>query len=250
MIHILSISASDTSGGAGMQQDVKVAHDFGCWALSVLSGLTCQTFERVRQMQPVDTDFLKSQLQVCLETAPIAAVKIGALCSIENMRVVHAFLERHKPQWVVIDPVMASTDGTLLGGHPQWNNELVQLFKYATVVTPNKIEFEKLTNAHCNSIEEAIEVARTFAKQWNTTILLKGGHFDSHDIQEALVSAQGVLRYEYPRLQWNYQHGTGCTLSTALACCLAQQGNVQLAYEEATRYLRDWYTGRNEDGRQ
>jgi hydroxymethylpyrimidine/phosphomethylpyrimidine kinase len=241
MDYFLTIAASDNSGGAGIQQDIKVAHDLDYWALSAITGITVQNFKTVYDVQAVKPCLLKSQIKQCFQSFEVKTVKIGAICSRENLKVIADCLKKFSPQHVVLDPVLFST-----GGMPFLDTFLLNilqetLFPLTELITPNKPEFELLTNHKINSIDEGIEIATDKCKEWNTSVLLKGGHFNETLIREALITQTDVYRFERNRKIFSYSHGTGCTLSSALACFIGKNISLYNSYLLSSKYLVDFY---------
>ncbi len=242
MDYFLTIAASDNSGGAGIQQDLKVAHALGYWGLSALTGITVQNFEQLTAMQTVDADLLGKQIESCFRSFPVKTVKIGAICSTENISVIAHYLKKFQPQTVVLDTVLASTRGASLLEDNATSVLQEELFACTTLTTPNKHEFEKLTDIEINSMDEAIEIAKQKCSEWNTSILLKGGHFSGKTIREALVTKENVFRFERERESFSaYSHGTGCTLSSAMACYLGQNHSLIESYHAASDFLLKMY---------
>ena len=237
----LTIAASDNSGGAGIQQDIKVAHDLGYWALTAITGITVQNFKEVKKIEAVDSSLLQYQIEQCCSSFPVQTIKTGALCSLENIEVIAYCLKKYNIKNVVLDPVLSSTSGKAFLEKPSLNVLMNELFPLTELITPNKPEFEILTNRKCNTIEEGIEIAKNFCKEWQTSILLKGGHFNDSKIKEALVTKTKVYRFERERNNYTYQHGTGCTLSSALACFLGEGLSLQNAYWKSSEYLVKLY---------
>lgn len=241
MDYFLTIAASDNSGGAGIQQDIKVAHDLGYWALSAITGITVQNFKNVFDVEAINPCLLKSQIEQCFLSFPVKAVKIGAICSRENMIVIADCLKKFPHKNVVLDPVLFST-----GGAPFLDTSLLTflqetLFPLTELITPNKPEFELLTNHKITSIDEAIMIATDKCKEWNTSILLKGGHFNETLIREALITKTDVYHFERKRKTFSYSHGTGCTLSSALACFIGKNISLYNSYSLSSKYLIDFY---------
>lgn len=243
MNYFLTIAASDTSGGAGVQQDVKVASDFGFWALSAITGITVQNFKTVFKIKACSSDILKFQIEQCFSSFPVKAVKIGAICNKENAIVIADCLKEFSAENVILDPVLSSSGGTSFLETTAINYLQETLFPLTALVTPNKPEFELLVNQNIGTIEEAIEIATKKCKEWNTSILLKGGHYDDTKIKEALVTKTDLFCFERERKEFSYSHGTGCTLSSALACCLGNNYSLIDSYTLASKYLVDLYSG-------
>lgn len=241
MKYFLTIAASDNSGGAGIQQDIKVAYNHGYWALSAITGITVQNFEHVFHLEPVNPMLLKSQIDQCFQSFAIEAVKIGAICSEQNLLCIANCLEQYTPKHVVLDPVLFSTSGM-----PFLDSSLLtvlkkRVFPYVELITPNKPEFEILSNCNINTLEEGVAVATEKCLEWGVSILLKGGHFEAESIQEALITQCGVIYYSRKREIFPYNHGSGCTLSTALSCNLGSNMSLAESYTKASEYLVSYF---------
>jgi len=241
MEYFLTIAASDNSGGAGIQQDIKVAHDLGYWPLSAITGITVQNFNQVFGIEAVSSPLLKAQILHCFLSFQVAAVKIGAICSTENIMAIVNMLKQYPQKHVVLDPVLFSTGGVPFLDTSALNILQETLFPLTELITPNKPEFELLTNQKIQSIDEAIEIAKEKCKDWGTSILLKGGHFDEIMIKEVLVTPAHVYRFERKRKTFSYSHGTGCTLSSALACYLGRNKSLYDSYLLSSKYLIEFY---------
>ena len=242
MEYFLTIAASDSSGGAGIQQDCKVAHDLGYWALSALTGITVQNFEKVFAAEPVDPDLLQFQIENLFLSFPIRTVKIGAICNQENLKVISNCLKKIPKIHVVLDPVLASTSGKALFDSSALHLLKEELFPLCELITPNKQEFELLADCKINTLEEGIEIAKEKSREWSTSVLLKGGHFKDDKIREALIGQNEVYHFEKKRKNFEYQHGTGCTLSTAVSCFLGENESILNSCRLASDYLDEHYS--------
>lgn len=242
MDYFLTIAASDTSGGAGIQQDIKVAHNLGYWALSALTGITVQNFQHVFEIQAVSPTLLSSQIEQCLLSFPLKAIKIGAICSEENIQVITNCLKKYPQKHVVLDPVLASTGGEPFLNHSSLSVLQKELFPLTELITPNKPELELLSNNSIHTLDDAIEIAKEKSAEWNTTILLKGGHYSGEKIKEALVTPTNIICFQRDRKEFTYSHGTGCTLSSALACYLGKGETMSNAYKLASKLVIDFYS--------
>ena len=237
MDYFLTIAASDNSGGAGIQQDMKVAHNLDYWALSAITGITVQNFDKVFAVEAVKPDLLKSQIMQCLQSFQVKVIKIGAICSYENIQVIAECLNDFPVKHVVLDPVLFASDGTTLSGTNSLSLLIKKLFPLTELITPNRHEFELLTNKKIGSIEDGIEIAIDKCREWNTSILLKGGHFNSPVINEAIITPKDIFRFRHERKTFSYSHGTGCTLSSALACFIGKNNSLCDSYSLATNFL-------------
>src|SRR4030042_3104600 len=204
MKFFLTIAASDNSGGAGVQQDIKVAHDLGYWALSAITGISVQNFKEVFELEPINPGLLQSQIEQCCASFPVHAIKIGAICSIKNMMVIADCLKKYPLKHVVLDPVLFSTSGKAFLDESLLHVLKEKLFPLTELITPNKPEFEILTNRKINTIDEGIEIAKDNCTAWNTSILLKGGHFNDVNIKEALITKTNVYRFERESITFKY----------------------------------------------
>lgn len=243
MKYFLTIAAADNSGGAGIQQDIKVAWDLGYWPLSAITGLTVQNFTRALRIEPVDSKLLYEQIAHCLKDFPVSAVKIGAMTGQANMRIIIRALKEFRPKIVVLDPVIATSSSMPFMPAEAIDELVSSLVPLVAVVTPNAVEFAMMAGVEINSFEQAVEVAQKKAEQWQTTIILKGGHFNDKLVREAIVSRDSVMTFEHERRDFSkYSHGTGCTFSSALACQMASGLPIEQAYSKATEYLVNFYT--------
>ncbi len=241
MNYFLTIAASDNSGGAGIQQDIKVAHDLGYWALSAVTGITVQDFHKAYNIKAVNSMLLQKQIERCFTSFTVKVVKIGAVCSLDNSKVIVDCFKRFKVDCIVLDPVLSASDGVNLTDSNVIDHFRKELFPLTSVITPNKPEFEILSDEKFNTIDEGVEIAELKCKEWGVAIFLKGGHFNGAVIKEALITSDSVFRFENPRLSLKYQHGTGCMLSSALACYLGNGFSMIEAIQHASTYLRRYY---------
>ncbi len=242
MKYFLTIAASDNSGGAGVQQDIKVAWDLGYWPLSAITGITVQNFSRARLIEPVAGDLLIEQIAESLGSFPVSVVKIGALTGAESVQAVIRALEQFRPGLVVLDPVIATSSGKLFLPGEARQDMVSALLPLTTVITPNAIELGLMSGEKISGFDHAVEIARRKVKEWGTSIIVKGGHFNDPVVREAIVTGNNVKLFSHGRLDFSrYSHGTGCTFSSALACYLADGYSLPEAYERATEYLVHFY---------
>ena len=224
----LSIAGSDPSGGAGIQADLKTFADHGVYGMAVLTALTAQNTAAVSAVHPVPPEFVAEQLRMVLADLPVGAVKIGMLANAGVIRAVAAGL-RDYPGPVVLDPVMVSTSGhRLLDPHAE-ETLLTELLPLATVVTPNLPEAELVL---------AGASPATFAQRTGVAILLKDGHNTEAVVRDLLALPDGRSQTsEHPRIPSRNTHGTGCTLSSAIAARLACGEPLERAVEGALHWL-------------
>ncbi|MCD4829134.1 MAG: hydroxymethylpyrimidine/phosphomethylpyrimidine kinase [Candidatus Cloacimonetes bacterium] len=230
MTFVLCVSASDSSGGAGMQRDVAVARAHGCHALSALTGITVQTHSGLLHAEAVSLALLRRQLEACLTHYPVAAVKVGALCDVEQVGVLADALSGVTAP-IVLDPVFAPTAGAaFLHDVAAYRERLLPL---AAVVTPNRQELARLAELPVDTPEQ-VEAAVLLL---TVPVFVTGGHFAGEEIVEWLVRRGEVDVFRKPRLSLRETHGTGCALSTALACRLAQGEPLSVACRAASAWV-------------
>lgn len=217
---ILTIAGSDTSAGAGIQQDLKTITALGHYAVTVPTALTAQNTVGVQRVMAVPDDMLRAQLDSVLSDISVAAVKIGMIPNGESARVITAAVSQLRVP-VVCDPVMLSTSGTQLMADECIDYIMQTLFPLCTLVTPNLPEALRLSGLPAGSDAEAM--GRRLVSMCGTAFLLKGGHAEGRLMRDILYCPDGE-RHEYcsPRIDSPNLHGTGCTLSSAVAALLAE----------------------------
>jgi hydroxymethylpyrimidine/phosphomethylpyrimidine kinase len=245
---VLAIAGSDPSGGAGIQADLKSIAANGGYGMAAITALTAQNTQGVRSVHVPPASFLSEQLEAISDDIRVDAVKIGMLGDSEVIRVVRDWLERVRPNIVVLDPVMVATSGDRLLQESA-EAALRSLLPLADLLTPNLIELALLLDeALASDWEAALEQGRRLAAQTGATVLVKGGHLDGGDCPDALVNAGGVLAREVvvvpgDRVLTRNSHGTGCSLSSALATVQARLGD----WEAALREVKPWLQGALEE---
>jgi hydroxymethylpyrimidine/phosphomethylpyrimidine kinase len=241
MNYFLTIAASDNSGGAGIQQDLKVARELGYWGLSAITGITIQDFNRLISVYPISPEILSEQIEMNMKTFQINCTKIGAICSEDNIKVISEILQKNKLKNIVLDPVFAPSQGVEF-----IQSKSIKLFRdnllpFINILTPNKAELSLLTEKKVTNFEEGIEISKELCNQYNCSIYLKGGHFEDNPIKEALITHNNVSLIGKGRLTLNYSHGTGCTFSTALSCYLGNGSDLKRACIRASEFVSKLY---------
>ncbi len=221
---VLTIAGSDTCAGAGIQQDLKTVTALGHYAVTVVTALTAQNTTGVQSVMAVPADMLQAQLDSVLSDVEVAAVKIGMIPDAQSARIITDTLSHiHVP--IVCDPVMLSTSGTQLMSDECMDAIKLGLFPLCTLVTPNIPESERLLDAH---VAKVCDVGRMLVERYGTSFLIKGGHAGGNMMTDRLYCADGSVReYTSPRIATTNLHGTGCTLSSAVAALLAEGKNLQ-----------------------
>jgi len=233
--NILSIAGSDPSGGAGIQADLKAIAANGGYGMCVITALTAQNTQGVSAVQAIDGDFVLAQLESISADIQIDAIKIGMLANAEVIRAVSSWLNTVDAP-VVLDPVMVATSGDRL---LEDESALDSLLDRACVITPNLLELASLLReAAATQWPQVLEQAQRLAAKHDVLVLAKGGHLAGDFCPDALVSSTGVLaEFSSPRHQTKNTHGTGCTLSSALATIYATDGDWIQALEKSKAYL-------------
>ncbi len=236
MHKILTIAGSDSGGGSGIQADLKTIQSLGGYGMSVITALTAQNTLGIKSIQPVDPDFVALQMDAVLEDIGADSIKIGMLANAGIVRVVAERIAKHHIEKVVIDPVMASTTGDALLDERGREALVKELFPLGYVITPNIPESEILTKKKIAGLSDMKKAARRIRKMGPKNVLVKGGHLEEAPID---ILHDGYQDYEFysQRAGTRHTHGTGCTLSSALATFLAQGLPLMESIDKAKRYL-------------
>ncbi|MBV9991759.1 MAG: bifunctional hydroxymethylpyrimidine kinase/phosphomethylpyrimidine kinase [Alphaproteobacteria bacterium] len=228
---LLIVAGSDSSGGAGIQADIKTAQAFGCYAMTAITAVTAQNTRGVGAIHAVPPDMVAAQIKACLTDIGVDAIKIGMLGTTKLIKAVAAALPKAVP--IVLDPVMVSTSGDRLLPDTAVVTLVKELFPRATLVTPNLPEAKALVGRG-----DAESAARKLMAMGARAALIKGGHATNATVDDVMVWRGGVETYAFPRIRTRHTHGTGCTLSTAIACGLAQHLSLPLAVGRAREYVQ------------
>ena len=232
----LSIAGSDSCGGAGIQADIKTMTMNGVYAMSAITALTAQNTTGVRAIQESTPEFLKEQIDAVFEDIYPDAVKIGMVSSSELIRVIAERLRYYQATNVVVDPVMVATSGSSLMKTDAVQTLCQELLPIATLITPNIPEAEVLSGMTIESKEEMVTAIKQIGETYGCSVLLKGGHRvnDAND----LLYANGELRwFKGKRIDNPNTHGTGCTLSSAIAANLAKGFSLTESVKRAKAYI-------------
>ncbi|KRC00488.1 hydroxymethylpyrimidine/phosphomethylpyrimidine kinase [Hydrogenophaga sp. Root209] len=248
---VLSIAGSDSGGGAGIQADLKTFAALGCYGMTAITALTAQNTLGVSAIHGVPPEMLKAQLCAVFDDIGVDAVKIGMLHAPDIVRTVAWALKHYKVQRVVLDPVMVATSGDALITPTTVQVLVDELFPLATLITPNLDEAALLLGRTIESANELEAAARDLFAMGAPAVLLKGGHLPGDEVADLLVTGTGpVQRLASPRIASRNTHGTGCTLSSAIAAHLALGEPLDRAVAQARRYIlqaieqgADVYTG-------
>jgi len=233
---ILTIAGSDCSGGAGIQADIKTITAHKMYAMSAITALTAQNTTGVYGIEEVTPEFVGQQIDCIFNDICPDAVKIGMVSSTKIIEVIVAKLIQYKPKNIVIDPVMVSTSGSKLLCDDAMNTLITKLIPLATVITPNIPEAEVLCGFSIKNENDMIKAAKEISKILKGAVLVKGGHLVS-DAVDLLYENGNIHWFRTKRVENPNTHGTGCTLSSAIACNLAEGKSLTISIEDAKAYL-------------
>ena len=232
----LSIAGSDSGGGAGIQADIKTMTMNGVYAMTAITALTAQNTTGVSEIVTVEPEFLSAQLDAVFEDIRPDAVKIGMVASAELICVIAKRLKFYKAEHIVVDPVMVATSGSRLMQTEAVTALVEELLPLATVVTPNIPEAELLSGISIAGKEDMVRVAKKIGDICGCAVLLKGGHSIS-DANDLLYSNGTCCWFEGKRIENPNTHGTGCTLSSAIAANLAKGFSLEDSVQRAKEYI-------------
>ena len=236
---VLSIAGSDSGGGAGIQADLKTISALGCFGMTAITALTAQNTQGVRAIHAVPPQMLANQIDAVLEDIGVDAVKIGMLHSPEIVRTVAQAIARHAMHNVVFDPVMVATSGAVLIDDSAVSVLVQELFPQVALITPNLDEAALLVKRPLRSEGDMQQAANRLLAMGAQAVLLKGGHLQGEVVSDLLALANGqTLWMRDPRIHTHNTHGTGCTLSSAVASHLALGQDLVQAVQSARRYIR------------
>lgn len=229
---VMVFAGHDPSGGAGIQADIETLASLGCHPCTVITALTAQDSQNVKDFMPASATFMVEQARAVLEDMPVAAFKIGMTASIDIIQAIHTLLQDYSDVPVVFDPVMAGGGGGSLS-----KQDLVEAFHdllipYSTIVTPNTVEAKQL----CSDADTLDACAQQLMAQGTEYVLITGGHEKTSDIVNRLWGHRKFLsEYQQKRVE-NEFHGTGCTLASAIAGYLAHGASMEVAVRDAQSY--------------
>ena len=232
----LTIAGSDCSGGAGIQADLKTMTMNGVYAMSAITALTAQNTTGVRAIQESTPDFLKQQLDAIFEDIYPDAVKIGMVASSQLIRVIADRLRYYNAKNVVVDPVMVATSGSALLKNDAVETLTKELLPIATLVTPNIPEAQVLSGLTIETKEDMVSAAKQIGDSYHCAVLLKGGH-SNNDANDLLYANGEMVWFKGKRIHNPNTHGTGCTLSSAIASNLAKGYTLAESVQRAKDYI-------------
>jgi hydroxymethylpyrimidine/phosphomethylpyrimidine kinase len=235
----MTFAATDPSGGAGLQADILALASIGCHPLSVVTGITVQDTVGVESVMALDADWINDQARTILEDVQISAFKLGLLGSVENVAVIAEIVADYPDVPLLIDPILTSGRGDELSSEEMQAAVCELLFPQATLITPNSIEARRLAfydegeEVKYSALEES---AQRLMQMGASYVLITGTHERSTDVVNSLYGTDGLIKeYHWERLAGSY-HGSGCTLTSAIAACLAHGLTIEDAIQEAQEY--------------
>ena len=236
---VLTIAGSDSSGGAGIQADIKAISALGSYAASVITSVTAQNTLGVQGIHPIPTDMVRQQIESVMDDLHPNAIKIGMVCDMEIAHTIATCIQKYRPHWVVYDPVMVSTSGHKLMTDETINIIRRELIPLASLITPNLHEARILSGLVLKDEGEMEKGAELLGKTYECSVLVKGGHLEEGEMCDVLYNAEEhqCFRYHAPKIESRNLHGTGCTLSSAIATKLAQGHSLKEAIALAKDYV-------------
>ncbi|MCM1506726.1 MAG: bifunctional hydroxymethylpyrimidine kinase/phosphomethylpyrimidine kinase [Ruminococcus flavefaciens] len=238
MKKVLTIAGSDSSGGAGIQADIKTMTMHGVYAMSAITALTAQNTTGVRSIYPVTPDFLAQQIDMVFEDIRPDAVKIGMVSSPELAEVIAERLVFYRAENIVTDPVAVATSGSELSTSEAYEIIKKKLFPISRLITPNIPETELISGMRIESSEDMEKVSEYISEKYNCAVMCKGGHCKENADDFLFSKGRGVW-FKGKRLTDSEIHGTGCTLSSAIASNFAKGYSIEKSIQLAKAYISD-----------
>ncbi|MGL4852022.1 MAG: bifunctional hydroxymethylpyrimidine kinase/phosphomethylpyrimidine kinase [Phocaeicola sp.] len=238
-IPILSIAGSDSSGGAGIQADLKTIAALGAYGATAITALTAQNTTGVKSIYPIPASFLSAQIEAVMEDIHPVAIKIGMINDTNIIEAIVQAIDKYRPKYIVFDPVMVATSGHRLVEDSAIQALQNELIPRCTLITPNLREAEVLCKRKIESLEEMKAAANYLAKLTNTSVLLKGGHLTGEIMYDVLQTVNRKEPYIFTaeHIDSPNTHGTGCTLSSAIATYLGIGESLPSAVEKAKIFV-------------
>ncbi|MDR1847391.1 MAG: bifunctional hydroxymethylpyrimidine kinase/phosphomethylpyrimidine kinase [Bacteroidales bacterium] len=238
-IFVLSIAGSDSGGGAGIQADLKTFSALGVFGCTAVTAVTAQNTLGVRDIQAINPDVVSAQIDAVLQDFDVKAIKTGMIFTKENaLAIKESLINNNYANSLILDPVMISTRGNNLITAECISAICEHLFPFADLITPNIDEAEALSDMTVENVEDMIRAAEKMRKKYALKdILIKGGHLKTNEITDVLLVGDEVLLNTIPKINSRNTHGTGCTLSSALAAYVAMGQDIKSAYANAKQYL-------------
>ncbi len=238
MKNLLTIAGSDSSGGAGIQADLKTFAAHGTFGMSVITAVTAQNTCGVTKVQNIDCDVVQAQIEAVFDDIQVDAVKIGMVSQPEIIRTIAACLRKYQPRFIVVDPVMISKSGYPLLAPEACSTLISELLPLATLVTPNLPEAEAISGMKAEQKADMLPVAEKILALGAKAVLVKGGHLDD-TADDLLYDGREEYWFAGERINTKNTHGTGCTLSSSLAANLALGMTLPEAVAASKKYVTE-----------
>jgi len=235
--YAVSIAGSDTSGGAGIQTDIKTMGACGVWGMTVIAALTAQNGNHVRQSAKIPAEFIKQQIMTIEEEFPVGCYKTGMLMDAETVDAVTLTIPKERK--LVVDPVLISTSGCRLLDVDAEEEVIKKLIPRADIITPNIPEAEELSGFSILTKDDALKAGQWFLSAGAKSVLIKGGHLPSWNGADYLIEKSGCQSIESKRLPFQDIHGTGCCLSSAIASYLAKGCSILEAVQSGKKFVTE-----------
>ena len=235
---VLSIAGSDSSGGAGIQADLKTITCLGEYGMTVITALTAQNTMGVEGVEAVSVQMVRSQMDAVFSDIRPEAVKLGMIATPDIMEAVCEKLKEYRAENIVVDPVMAATSGSSLMENRTVRTLKEKLIPMADIITPNILEAEVLSGIKIHGKEDMIKAAEVIEKNYGCCVLLKGGH-SINDANDLLFENGRFVWFNGKRIDNPNTHGTGCTLSSAIASNIAKGFSLEESVKRAKEYISE-----------
>ena len=237
---VLIVAGSDSGGGAGIQADIKTITVLGGYASSALTAITAQNTTGVFGVIEIPPAFITQQIELILSDIGTDVIKTGMLSNAETINAVADTMEKFAPDTVfVLDPVMLAKDGSALLKGDAIETLKQRLIPRATIITPNIPEAEVLSGITISTPEDMEKAGKKILTLGAKAVLVKGGHLEGNELVDILITDEGSESFATRRIKTKNTHGTGCTLASAIACCLAKEMPLRASVMSARAYLRN-----------
>ncbi len=236
MKKVLTIAGSDSCGGAGIQADLKTFSAHGVYGMSVITAVTAQNTQGVFAVADISPEIIQKQIEVIFDDISVDAVKIGMVSRTDTIQAIVKALSKYPVKNLVVDPVMVSKSGYHLLQTEAKEALISQLIPMATVLTPNLLEGEVITGEKITNLEDMKKAAVTIHNMGAKYVLLKGGHLEG-EATDVLYTGEGFEYFNSPRIDTKNTHGTGCTLSSAIASNLGKGMSINDGIKKAKEYI-------------
>jgi hydroxymethylpyrimidine/phosphomethylpyrimidine kinase len=242
--HVLSIAGSDSGGGAGIQADLKTFAAFGCYGMTAITAVTSQNSHGVHWVEYLSAQSIDTQIHAVSADFGVDAVKIGMLGHVSTVETVAKAITQYDLKNIVLDPVLVATSGASLGDKDTAQAIALQLFPLVRIITPNLYEASMFLGQDVKTRDEMVQAAHQFLKMGPEGVLIKGGHLEgATELVDVLLIRQEdqIVQYDFfhPPINTKNTHGTGCTLSSAIACGLGSGLSLYEAVDTAIDYVQN-----------